>query len=373
MVSFKEYKSFLNLPNSVDQLIGDNYFWNLNLLKDLESSKSIGGDTGWEIKSICMFDNEELVGFIPMFIKHHSYGEYVFDWSWAEAHQRLGLSYFPKLFIGIPFSPVNANKLIVKNMEYKDFAIEYIEKLMVNENLSSIHYVFSSHDDEINHLFKNRGWANRKTIQYVWDNESYSNFDDFLKILRSEKRKKIKQDRKKVASERISFKTITGKDINENLISFFYKCYSMTYYQHGSPPYIDKSFFESYFINNSERVVIFVAYKDQLPVACSFSLKANNILYGRYWGALQFIPSLHFELSYYQGIQYCIDNKLDRFYAGIQGEHKLSRGFNPEFSDSFHFVKHPQFKEAIHDFVEREADLNELYKKELEQRSSIKY
>ena len=115
MVSFKEYKSFLNLPKSVDQLIGDNYFWNLNLLKDLESSKSIGGDTGWEIKSICMFDHEELVSFIPMFIKHHSYGEYVFDWSWAEAHQRLGLSYFPKLFIGIPFSPVNANKLIVKN------------------------------------------------------------------------------------------------------------------------------------------------------------------------------------------------------------------------------------------------------------------
>jgi len=157
MVSFKEYASFLDLPNSVDQLIGDKYFWNLNLLIDLEVSKSIGTDTGWEIKSICVFDHEELVGFVPMFIKHHSYGEYVFDWSWAEAHQRLGLSYFPKLFIGIPFSPVNANKLIVKNIEYRDLAIEYIEKLMVNENLSSIHYVFSRYDKELNDFFKNRG------------------------------------------------------------------------------------------------------------------------------------------------------------------------------------------------------------------------
>lgn len=373
MVSFKVYESFIDLPNSVHQLIGDMYFWNLNLLIDLEASHSIGRNTGWDIKSICIFDEKELVGFIPMFVKHHSYGEYVFDWSWAEAHQRLGLSYFPKLFIGIPFSPVNANKLIVKKLEYRDLAIEYIEKLMVNENLSSIHYVFSQYDDESNHLFKNRGWANRKTIQYVWDNEDYSNFDDFLKMLRSEKRKKIKQDRKKVALENISFKTFTGDDINDDVVSFFYKCYSMTYYQHGSPPYINKSFFESYFFKDSERVVIFVAYKDQMPVACSFSLQANNILYGRYWGAVNFIPSLHFELSYYQGIQYCIDNKLDKFYAGIQGEHKLSRGFNPEFSESFHFVNNPQFKKAIHEFVEREADLNELYKKELEQRSSIKY
>ena len=373
MVSFKEYQSFLNLPESLDQLIGNKYFWNLNLLVDLENSLSIGGNSGWDIKAICIFDEKELVGFIPMFIKHHSYGEYVFDWSWAEAHQRLGLSYFPKLFIGIPFSPVNANKLIVKKPEFKDLALNYIEKLLVNANFSSIHYVFSGPDDELNALLRNRGWANRKTIQYVWVNQKYSNFDDFLKILRSEKRKKIKQDRKKVSSEKITFKTFTGKDINEEIILFFYKCYSMTYYQHGSPPYINKSFFESYFVKDSARVVIFVAFENNIPIACSFSLQANNILYGRYWGAVKFIPSLHFELSYYQGIQYCINNNLDKFYAGIQGEHKLSRGFNPEFSESFHFVKNPQFKNAIYDFVEREADLNELYKKELNQRSSIKY
>ena len=181
MVSFKEYESFLNLPNSVDQLIGDNYFWNLNLLKDLESSKSIGGDTGWEIKSICMFDHEALVGFIPMFIKHHSYGEYVFDWSWAEAFHKSGLNYYPKMISAIPFSPITGSRIIADNLDIKKMMVKALEKILLDHKISSCHILFPNQQDAF--LLKEMGWLQREGVQFRWENKNYNSFEQFLSNL----------------------------------------------------------------------------------------------------------------------------------------------------------------------------------------------
>ena len=193
-----------------------------------------------------------------------------------------------------------------------------------------------------------------------------------MSILKHDKRKKIKQDRKKISNLNLSFQVIEGHQINSGIIDFFYQLYSITYHQHGSIPYIKKEFFDEFFIKYSDRVVIFCAIIDGLRIGSAFCLKLGDSLYGRYWGALEYIPALHFELSYYQGIEYCIKNKIERFYAGIQGEHKLSRGFEPLFSDSFHFLKDERLKKAVSDFAIREGSLHQQYLNELESRVPFK-
>ena len=372
MLSFKIHNSFLDLSDDVDQLIGKELLWNLDFLKAMEKSQSVGKGSGWDPRALCAYDANNLIGFVPMFIKHHSYGEYVFDWSWAEAYHQLGLTYFPKLFIGLPFTPVNSNKLIAQKDTFKADIIDFIENYIQKENLSSAHYVFSENNDAVNDIFINKNWSNRKTIQYLWRNKDYEDFDHFLSILKHDKRKKIKQDRKKISSFNLSFQTIENDQITADVIDFFYQCYSMTYHQHGSIPYIKKEFFDDFFVQHSDRVVIFCGMIGEQKIGSSFCLKLGDSLYGRYWGALEYIPALHFELSYYQGIEYCIKNKIEKFYAGIQGEHKLSRGFEPLFSESFHFLKDERLKKAVNDFAEREGNLHQQYLNELESRVPFK-
>jgi len=372
MLSFKIHNSFLDLSDDVDQLIGQKLLWNLDFLKAMETSQSVGKDSGWDPRALCVYDANNLIGFVPMFIKHHSYGEYVFDWSWAEAYAQLGLAYFPKLFIGLPFTPVNSKKIITQKDTLKREIIKFIENFIEKENLSSAHYVFSENNDSINDIFRNKNWSNRKTIQYLWRNKEYKDFDHFLSILKHDKRKKIKQDRKKISSFNLSFQIIEDDQITTEVIDFFYQCYSMTYHQHGSIPYIKKEFFDEFFVKHSDRVVIFCGMIGGQRVGSSFCLKLGDSLYGRYWGAIEYIPALHFELSYYQGIEYCIRNKIEKFYAGIQGEHKLSRGFEPLFSDSFHFLKDERLKKAVSDFAKREGNLHQQYLNELESRVPFK-
>jgi predicted N-acyltransferase len=372
VLDFKLFNSYITLPTELDNFIGNNLLWNLDFLKTLEQSGSIGLNTGWDPNPLVIYENKSIVGFVPMFIKYHSYGEYVFDWSWAEAHQNVGIAYFPKLFIGIPFTPLNSKKIIVKTEGIISDVIEFIEKYIDRKKLSSAHYVFSDSEDSVNNFFEKRFWSNRKTIQYIWDNNDYANFDSFLITLKREKRKKINQDRKKVINSGLSFATYEDLDITNVLIDFFYRCYEITYHQHGSSPYISKAFFDEYINNNKDRVVLFCAKKNQNLVGAAFCIKINDSLYGRYWGSVEYYPSLHFELSYYQGIEYCIKNKLNKFYAGIQGEHKLSRGFNPFFSNSYHFLKDERFKNAIADFSDREGELNKNYLNELTDRNSFK-
>jgi predicted N-acyltransferase len=370
--SFEIYNSFFNLPNSVLNLIGEEEFISLDFLLSMEKSNSIGLNTGWIAKPLVVSENEKVVGFVPMFFKYHSYGEYVFDWSWAEAHESLGEPYFPKIFIGLPFTPVNSRKFFVYSEDLIEKIIIYLESFAKENKLSSIHYVFSGDLDDANKYLELRGWSKRKTIQYLWTNKNYNDFDAFLATFKNDKRKKIKQDRKKLSIKNIQFESLTGDQLNEDQIKFFYKCYEQTYLNHGSFPYIKKDFFSEYFFKKPERVVLFIGSDHAGPIGCSFCIKVGNSLYGRYWGSLEYIPSLHFELSYYQGIEYCINNNIEKFYAGIQGEHKLARGFEPIFSHSYHFLTNTQFKRAIEDFANREDALNNKYIDELKERAPFK-
>ena len=372
MIKFKFLNTFkgLDLVSTAHDYLEKNACWNLSFLEHLELSGSIGEGTGWHPLPLLVEKDKKNMGLVPMFIKSHSYGEYVFDWSWAEAFERYGFNYYPKLLIGLPFTPVPSNKFFNLKPEFIGQLVDFIEDFSLKNKISSVHYLFESAEGE-GQFFSSDTWAQRKTLNYLWENNQYASFDDFLNTLTHEKRKKIKQDQKKVQQAGVTFKTF-DQDISDDLLEFAYHCYENTYHLHNSRPYIKKPFFMKFYKENMQKSVLFFAFIDDKPIACSICLRDKYSLYGRHWGAINYVPSLHFDLSYYLGIKYAIEHNYKYFYAGVQGEHKLARGFKPILSNSYHFIANPEFRKAIFDFVDQDKRNHELYFDELNERKPYK-
>ena len=337
----------------------------------LENSGSIGQGTGWLPRPLIVTQGEKLLGVMPLFLKSHSYGEYVFDWAWADAYHRSGMEYYPKLLSAIPFSPVTSSRLLARDDATKLLMIEALQTTMQQHALSSAHVLFPDDDDAAQ--FARAGWMRRVGVQFRWQNKNYADFEDFLRTLSHDKRKRIHQERKKIAAAGVVCRTIKGAAATESDWDFFYQCYCNTYAEHHSTPYLTRAFFSETGQTMSQNIMLFVAEIGGKAIASTLNIYNANTLYGRYWGATQFVSGLHFELCYYQAQQFCIAEKIEFFEGGAQGEHKLARGFEPRPTCSFHRIAHADFAVAIEDFLKREQAGMAAYTNELEERAPFKH
>ena len=370
MIEIISGSSYSELNKSINQLDTNSPFLDINFFIALEKSKSIGKNTGWISFPIIAKNNNDIIGFMPIFLKEHSYGEYVFDHSWADAFQQHGLNYYPKMISAIPFTPLTGRRLLANDIEVKKAMIKAIEKILVEYKISSCHILFPNKKDH--ELFNEMGWLARKGVQFKWHNDSYQTFNDFLQTLSHNKRKKIKQERKKIEKNGITIDRKQGADITSEDIDFFYECYCETYRLHSSTPYLKKSFFNELVKTMPNNLLIIFAKKNGVKVASAFNIIGEDSLYGRYWGALEFFSGLHFELCYYQGQEFCIENKIKYFEGGAQGEHKLARGFKPFDTYSNHYIAQPDFRVAISNFLNDELSRINEYSNELEERTPYK-
>ena len=339
-------------------------------LAALETSGSVGEGTGWNPSIMIIREQETLIGAIPLYIKSHSYGEYVFDWAWADAYEKSGFAYYPKLLTAIPFSPITSTRLLANNNETKLHLIKALDSVMRQHELSSAHVLFP--DDADAALLEQEGWIKRTGVQFRWENEAYESFEHFLQSLSHNKRKKIHQERKKVAQAGVTCRLIKGAEATQADWDFFYQCYCKTYEEHRSTPYLTRAFFETIAQTMSQHILLIMAEIEGDPVASTLNFYDDTTLYGRYWGATQFVSGLHFELCYYQAQQFCIAENIQYFEGGAQGEHKLARGFKPRPTCSYHKIAHPDFEIAIKGFLAREANGMEVYTSELEDRAPFK-
>ena len=339
-------------------------------LSALERSGSVSSSTGWNPRHLIVKQNSQIIGAMPMYLKSHSYGEYVFDWAWADAYQRSGLEYYPKLLSAIPFSPITSARFLSRCKDTMQLMIKALERVMQQHKLSSAHVLFP--DEASAAQLKEAGWLQRTGVQFRWQNKNYGNFEDFLATLSHDKRKKIHQERKKIQLAGVVCRQIKGADAKQEDWDFFYTCYCNTYREHHSTPYLTRAFFAEISKNMPQNLLLIVAEMDEKPIACTLNIYNETTLYGRYWGAIQFVSGLHFELCYYQAQQFCINHAITFFEGGAQGEHKLARGFEPRSTCSYHKIAHPKFEVAIKDFLMRESEGIAAYTNELEERAPFK-
>ena len=371
MARLEFQSSFKNINQKEwNDLTKSNPFLRLEFFQSLEASKSIGEGTGWHPFPAIVIDQGSLVGASPIFLKEHSYGEYVFDWSWAEAYQKYGKNYYPKIASCIPFTPATGPRIFGLDLSIKKNIVVQIEELAYENKMSSSHILFCNESEK--DIFGDPKWMLREGVQFKWFNKNYNNFAEFLSQLSHDKRKKIKQERKKIHDLGLKIKKIKGPEISESDLDFFYACYCNTYQDHHSHPYLTRIFFSLIKESMPENLLLILAYEGDLPVAASFFIYDDKNLYGRYWGSKSFYPGLHFELSYYQGQEFCIENRIVSFEGGAQGEHKLARGFEPFNSFSFHRIFDEKFELAIKDFLRREKTGIDQYTNELNERAPYK-
>lgn len=340
-------------------------------LSALHRSASACVDTGWLPQFLAVFDGTTLAAACPLYLKDHSYGEYVFDWAWADAYKRHGLRYYPKLLTAVPFTPVPGPRLLAHDADARRVLLRAMRQLAVDAELSSAHVLFLDAAGQAS--ARAEGWMMRSTVQFHWtqrDGEPYADFADFLANLQREKRKKIQQERRRVSEAGISFVELEGDEITGDDWDFFYRCYCQTYREHHSTPYLTRSFFTQLAQSMTANWLLFIASKDGHRVAASLVCidPRERNAYGRYWGALEPISCLHFEACYYRPLAWCIANGYRRFEGGAQGEHKMARGLMPVQTWSAHWLAHPQFAEAVGEFLAREGEGISDYLNELEER-----
>ena len=331
-----------------------------SFLKALENSGCVGRDLGWTPKHLVKSNENVLSGFMPMYIKNNSHGEFVFDHSWSYALNRAGRNYYPKLLTAIPFTPCETRKIITESD-----ANEYVEKIiefMEEKNIESWHVLYP--DADLKELFFENKLIERFGYKFIWKNKEYETFNDYLNIFKSRQRKNIKNERKKISDLNISFQikesdTLTLEDWEE-----FFKFYRNTYEERLQRPYLNIDFFkEIHKFKKTLKPVIFFAVHNDKKIAGSLCFIGNDTLYGRHWGSSFNIDSLHFETCFYQGIEFCIDKKINYFDPGVQGEHKIRRGFEPIRTSSFHYIKENDFRNAIIEFCEKEeVEINRYLK-----------
>jgi predicted N-acyltransferase len=355
----------------------DNPFLRFEFLDSLERCGCVGGDTGWQPQHLLLrADNgtRGLLGAVPLYLKYHSYGEYVFDWAWADAYARAGLEYYPKLVAAVPFTPATGRRLLVGGdgndravaAALADGARAHAERV----DASSVHWLFTPTAET--ELLEGRGLMRRVGNQFHWHNDNYRDFDHFLGALSASKRKKIKRERRRVEEAGVVMEVRGGAELQERHWDAFYRFYLSTIRSHGAIAYLSREFFFELGRRMPERIVMTLALHEGRHVAAALNFRGSDTLYGRYWGALEDFHSLHFETCYYRTIDYCIGQRLARFEAGAQGEHKLSRGFLPTPTYSAHWLRHPQFARAVADYLERERAGMAHYADELDAHSPFR-
>jgi predicted N-acyltransferase len=340
-----------------DACAGDNPFVRHAFLAALEDSGSVTAETGWLPQHLTIVDPDgRLLGCVPLYLKSHSYGEYVFDWGWADAYERAGGRYYPKLQASVPFTPVTGPRLLVRpdadRAAVADGLIAGMLGLARRHGVSSLHVTFPTADEW--QRLGEAGFLKRVGIQYHWENRGYRSFDEFLAGLASRKRKAIRRERREVAESGLHIRTLTGADIQPRHWDAFYRFYLATAEKKWGPSYLTREFFHRLGETLAERVVLVLAELGGEPVAGALNLMGGGVLYGRNWGSIGRFRFLHFEACYYQAIEFAIRHGLDRVEAGAQGEHKIQRGYLPVETYSAHWIHDPGFRGAVADFLERE-------------------
>ncbi|KJH68710.1 GNAT family N-acetyltransferase [Chromobacterium violaceum] len=322
-------------------------------LAALEETGCVGGATGWLPLPLALERDGQAAGLAPAYLKRHNRGEYVFDWSWAEAYARAGLDYYPKLVVASPFTPVTGRR-VLGGADAQARLIAGLRQLVDDNGLSSAHVLFPTAEEAAR--LEEAGWLLREGVQFHWRNQAYADFDDFLAALSRDKRKKIRQERRKVAEAGVAVRALEGGAILDADWQLFFRCYRQTYLERHSSPYLNLDFFRRIGERLSGHCLMFVASREGRDIAASLCIRDGDALYGRYWGALEEVPCLHFELCYYQGLEYAISRGLSVFEGGAQGEHKQARGFEPARTVSAHYIADPRFRSAIADWLRRERD-----------------
>lgn len=327
-----------------------------------------GPRSGWQPQILLLERSGQLAGAMPLFVKSHSRGEYVFDWAWADAYARHGLAYYPKLLCAVPFTPVAGSRLLAADAAARSALAT--AALAAAREFSSLHVLFAP--DEQARLLQDRGMLLRRTVQFHWRNHGYPDFDAFLARMSHQRRKNIRQERRRVREAGISFRWLQGAQIGTRDWEFFHRCYANTYAAHGSRPYLNLEFFLRIGAGMPEQMLLIVAERRGTPIAAALDVLGADTLYGRYWGALEHVPLLHFEACYYQAIEFAIARGLARFEGGAQGEHKLFRGLLPVETLSAHWLAHPRFARAIEEHLAREAQGIAQYVNELNEHTPFK-
>jgi predicted N-acyltransferase len=355
-------------PGEWNALAGPQPFVRHEFLSALIESGCAAPASGWAPQFIVLKRAGALAAAMPLFVKSHSYGEYVFDWAWADAHERHGIDYYPKLLCAVPFTPVRGPRLLAANDAERLTLIE--AALSIAKQTSSLHVLFPSEGDAA--LLGARGLLMRRTVQFHWRNEGYADFEAFLARLSHARRKNIRQERRRVAAAGVSLRWLEGGAIERRHWEFFNRCYRRTYAAHRSTPYLSLEFFLRIGAAMPENIAMVLAARAERSIAAALFLRDGEALYGRYWGAIEHVPLLHFECCYYQAIEYAIAKRLQRFEGGAQGEHKLFRGLMPVAAPSAHWLAHPKFARAVESFLEREGAGVERYVDELCEHSPFK-
>jgi len=359
----------------VDERVSAMPFMRHEYLVALDASRSAVAATGWQPQFLTLTRGGELVAGCAVYLKDHSYGEYVFDWAWADAYQRHGLSYYPKLLGAVPFTPVPGPRLLGREPDDRMLLLKALEQIARRHELSSAHLLFLDDDDVA--AARAAGWLLRSGVQFHWTNrepQPYADFADFLMSLQREKRKKIQQERRRVTEAGVTFEVLEGDAISSADWDYFYRCYTLTYRAHHSTPYLKRDFFERMARTMPAHWVLFLARREGERVAASLVAvdPPRGAAFGRYWGSTQAIPLLHFEACYYGPLEWCITRGYRRFEGGAQGEHKMARGLRPRPTASAHWLAHPQFARAVEDFLAREGAGIEHYIDELNERGPFR-
>ena len=367
----------------------------------LHASGSATPATGWTPRFFTLWAGDTMVAACPLYLKDHSYGEYVFDWAWANAYAQHGLPYYPKAVVAVPFTPVPGSRLLARDAAARLALVRALIGWCSEQALSSLHILFAADEDLA--ACDAAGLQQRHTTQFHWKNEAplLTSFEEFLASLNQDKRKNIRQERRKVAQAGVTFRWALGAGIRPADWDFFYRCYERTYLEHGNAPYLSRDFFRRMAQDMPEHWLLFVGERGGRPTASSLialhghstmeeghfvpengavrppgspcePLGRPTVAYGRYWGALERVDCLHFEACYYQPLQWCIEHGVQRFEGGAQGEHKMARALLPVRATSAHWLAHPGFADAVARFLERESQGVDAYLEHLQARSPLK-
>lgn len=323
-------------------------------LHALEASGCVGQRSGWTPQHLTLWRGDQLAAAVPLYVKSHSFGEYVFDWSWADAYARYGFAYYPKLVAAVPFAPVAGTRLMAADDDARATLARALLAHARASGLSSLHVLFAP-PAQIDRL-ADLGMLTRRGAQFHWRNAAYASFDEFLAALAQPKRKKIRAERRHVAQAGVTLERRVGEAITAADWDFFHRCYRATYAAHGSTPYLNRDFFHRLGEAMPQQLLLVTARRANRPVAAALGVFDDTRLYGRHWGAVDHVSCLHFECCYYQMIEFAIERGLQVFEGGAQGAHKLARGLDPVATASAHWLAEPSMRAAVARFLAREAD-----------------
>jgi predicted N-acyltransferase len=370
MYKLTTHSAIADLPaDQWNRLAGDDSpFLRHEFLDAMERHACVGESLGWVPQHLALRDqDDQLVAAAPCYLKFNSYGEFVFDWSWADAYRRKGLRYYPKLVVASPYTPATGPRLLTGNSPARErharTLIQGAIRVAEDAGVSSLHWLFTADDEQT--LLERQGLLRRVGCQFHWHNRDYGSFDDFLGTFTAEKRKKVKRERRRVSEAGVRVRRIRGDQVTEAEWATFHRLYCDTFDKRGGIPTFSLPFFQTIGETMGESLLLVLAEYDNDIVAAAFNLIGARSLYGRHWGCFQDFHSLHFEACYYQGLDYCIENRLARFEPGAQGEHKVSRGFLPTPTWSAHWIADPVFHDAIARFVSLEAEGMDDYLQEM--------